>query len=121
MNQPATVAAVQAAVRACPPGVQLLVCGAGTKLGLSNPPLTGSPHATASVGLSGLLEYEPSEFTFTAWAGTPWRQVRELLAGHGQYLPFDPPLVERGATLGGTIAAGLSGPGRYRYGGARDF
>src|SRR5688500_13334503 len=30
-------------------------------------------------------------------------------------------LVERGATLGGTVAAGLSGPGRYRYGGVRDF
>jgi glycolate oxidase FAD binding subunit len=47
--------------------------------------------------------------------------VQAQLASHGQYLPFDPPLVERGATLGGTVAAGLSGPGRYRYGGVRDF
>jgi glycolate oxidase FAD binding subunit len=44
-----------------------------------------------------------------------------MLAERGQYLPFDPPLASAGATLGGTIAAGLSGPGRYRYGGARDF
>jgi len=36
-------------------------------------------------------------------------------------LPFDPVLVAAGATLGGTVAAGLSGPGRYRYGGVRDF
>lgn len=40
---------------------------------------------------------------------------------HGQSLPFDPPLVEQGATLGGTIAAGSSGSGRQRYGGVRDF
>jgi glycolate oxidase FAD binding subunit len=43
------------------------------------------------------------------------------LAEHGQYQPFDPLLVDQGATLGGTIAAGVNGPGRYRYGGVRDF
>jgi glycolate oxidase FAD binding subunit len=72
-------------------------------------------------GLSGLLEYQPEEFTFTARAGTPLRDVLPVLAEHGQYLPFDPPLVEGGATLGGTVASGLSGAGRYRYGGVRDF
>ena len=44
-----------------------------------------------------------------------------MLAEKGQYMPFDPPLAERGATVGGTVAAGLSGAGRYRYGGIRDF
>ena len=39
----------------------------------------------------------------------------------GQYLPFDPMLSAAGATIGGTVAAGISGPGRYRYGGIRDF
>src|SRR4029079_11399792 len=39
----------------------------------------------------------------------------------GQYLPFDPKCVEAGATLGGTVASGLSGPGRFRFGGLRDF
>ena len=70
---------------------------------------------------SGVLEYEPSEFTFTALAGTSIASLEELLADHGQYLPFDPPLGQAGATLGGTLAAGLSGPGRFRYGGVRDF
>lgn len=69
----------------------------------------------------GVLEYEPSEFTFTALAGTPVSEVVDLLATNGQYLPFDPMLVSRGATLGGTIAANTAGPGRYRYGGIRDF
>lgn len=72
-------------------------------------------------GFSGILEYEPGEYTFTARAGTPLADVAAALAENDQYLPFDPPLVQAGATLGGTVAAGLSGAGRYRYGGVRDF
>jgi glycolate oxidase FAD binding subunit len=68
-----------------------------------------------------VLEYDPSEFTFTALAGTRLSEVGAHLARHGQYLPFDPPFIETGATLGGTVAAGLSGSGRYHYGSLRDF
>jgi glycolate oxidase FAD binding subunit len=71
--------------------------------------------------LTGIIEYDPGEYTFTAYAGTRLSEIAASLAEHGQYMPFDPPLVESGATLGGTIAAGLSGSGRYRYGGLRDF
>ena len=71
--------------------------------------------------LSGILEYEPGEYTFTALAGTPLREIEAALAQHNQFMPFDPPLVQAGATLGGTVATGLSGSGRYRYGGVRDF
>lgn len=71
--------------------------------------------------LTGIIEYEPSEFTFTAYAGTPIAEVAEALAGQDQYLPFDPLLSAAGATLGGTVAAGIAGPGRLRYGGIRDF
>ncbi len=72
-------------------------------------------------GLAGMVEYAPGEFVFTARAGTPLAEIRAELREHGQYLPFDPPLVEAGATLGGTVATGLSGSGRHRYGGLRDF
>jgi glycolate oxidase FAD binding subunit len=72
-------------------------------------------------GLSGIQEYTPSEYTFTAKAGTTIAEINQALASNRQFLPFDPPFVEQGATLGGTIAAGLSGSGRYRYGGVRDF
>ncbi len=58
---------------------------------------------------------------FTALAGTPLAEVQAALAEHGQYLPFDPPLAAAGATLGGAVATGLSGSGRRRYGGVRDF
>ncbi|HEX6304915.1 MAG TPA: FAD-binding protein [Anaerolineales bacterium] len=92
--------------------------------GRSKSGLTGRANGAAIVdmtGLSGIVEYDASEFTITALAGTPVVEVVEILAAHGQYLPFDPVLVEVGATLGGTVASGLSGPGRYRYGGVRDF
>ncbi|MDR5683299.1 MAG: FAD-binding protein [Armatimonadota bacterium] len=93
--------------------------GGGTKTALSAP-ADGETVVDMS-GLTGVVEYDPGEFTFSALAGTPVREVEALLAQHGQYLPFDPPLAAAGATLGGTVAAGLSGPRRYRYGGVRDF
>ena len=96
---------------------RLLAVGAGTKLKLSA--VDGVKVSTS--GLSGILEYDASEFTFTALAGTPVREIAAALKERGQYLPFDPMLAEAGATLGGTVAAGLSGPGRFRFGGIRDF
>ena len=117
--RPASIAEVQDAVRAAPPGAGILARGRGTKPPLSTP-REGAVALDVS-GLSGISEYEPGEFTFTALAGTPIAEIDAALAEHGQFLPFDPPLVEAGATLGGTVAAGLSGPGRYRYGGVRDF
>ena len=71
--------------------------------------------------LAGIVEHTPEECTFTALAGTRISDIERLLAQHGQYLPFDPPLALAGATLGGTVAAGVNGSCRYRYGGARDF
>ncbi len=111
-----TIIEVQQAVAAA---TRVVVRGAGTKPALT-PPTDGATELVMT-GLSGVLEYDPAEFTFTALAGTPVAEVRELLAEHGQYLPFDPLLADRGATLGGTLASGLSGPGRYRFGGLRDF
>lgn len=70
---------------------------------------------------TGITEYHPSEYTFTAKAGTTLREINETLRAKGQYLPFDPPFSADGATLGGTVAANLSGPGRFRFGGVRDF
>ncbi len=69
----------------------------------------------------GIIEYEPSEYTFSAYAGTRLDTINQMLSENGQFLPFDPPLIKHGGTLGGTVATNLSGPGRYRYGGVRDF
>lgn len=99
--------------------VRLLPRAGGTKPALSTPARGEQP--LDMTAFSGMLEYVPEEFTFTAYAGTRLAEIAHSLSQNGQFLPFDPPLVERGATLGGTVASGLSGSGRYRYGGVRDF
>ncbi len=115
-NSPRTPQEVASAVRDTP---HLIPAGAGTKPRLSQPP---PGFAVLDLrGLTGIVAYEPGEYTFTALAGTPLSEIASALARNGQHLPFDPPFADSGATLGGAIASGLSGPGRYRYGGLRDF
>lgn len=98
---------------------RVLPRGGGTKPALSTP--ARGETVLDMTGMSGVIEYYPEEFTFTALAGTRLADIISLLSNNGQYLPFDPPLVGRGATLGGTVASGLSGSGRFRFGGIRDF
>lgn len=114
--QPADVAALAEAVRSAP---RVIAVGAGTKSRLSK--VADEIVRISTTRLSGMVDYEPSEFTFTALAGTPLKTIVAALGERGQYLPFDPMLADAGATLGGTVAAGLSGPGRWRFGGLRDF
>src|SRR5206468_1605473 len=111
---PASIDELAEIVSSCP---RLLAIGAGTKPRLSEVDVT----KVSMSRMRGIVEYEPTEFTFTALAGTLLQELESTLASRGQYLPFDPLLTEAGATLGGTVAAGLSGPGRIRFGGLRDF
>src|SRR5688572_28956844 len=113
---PTSVSELVDAVRA---SRRAIAIGAGTKPRLSQVPEEFSRISTRLV--RGIIDYEPSEFTFTALAGTPLKTIAAELSQSGQYLPFDPLLADAGATLGGTVAAGLSGPGRFRFGGLRDF
>ena len=114
------VAALRDALReARQGGARVLPRGAGTKPALS---ATANGVDTLDVApLRGIVQHDPAELTLTARAGTPVRELAGALGAHGQYLPFDPPLVEAGATLGGSVAAGASGSGRHRHGGVRDF
>ncbi|MGQ0736403.1 MAG: FAD-binding protein [Acidobacteriota bacterium] len=106
---------VQAALRTQP---AVRVRGGGTK----SSPLATSETCTLSLArLTGVTDYSPAEGVVSALAGTPVSVLAAALASHRQWLPFDPPLVRAGATIGGTVAAGVSGPGRCRYGGVRDF
>lgn len=113
---PGTMEEVASAVAGAP---RIRVRGGGSKSALADTPADAV--LIDMRRLSGIVEYDPGEYTFTALAGTPVAEVRRRLGQHGQTLPFDPPLEACGATLGGTVAAGLSGSGRYRYGGVRDF
>jgi glycolate oxidase FAD binding subunit len=71
--------------------------------------------------LSGIVDYEPTELVLTARAGTPLAEIEAALAQRNQALPFEPPRFGGGGTLGGAIAAGLSGPRRPYAGAVRDF
>jgi glycolate oxidase FAD binding subunit len=71
--------------------------------------------------LTGIVDYQPKELVLTARAGTPLADIEAQLAEQNQMLAFEPPHFGGGATLGGSIAAGLSGPRRPYAGAARDF
>ena len=70
---------------------------------------------------AGIVSYDPTELVVTARAGTPLRELETLLAGQGQMLAFEPPHFGDGATVGGVVASGLSGPRRATSGSVRDF
>jgi glycolate oxidase FAD binding subunit len=72
-------------------------------------------------GYTGIVSYEPSELVITARCGTPLSELEQTLAAHGQFLAFEPPRFGGDPTIGGVIAAGLSGPRRASAGAARDF
>jgi glycolate oxidase FAD binding subunit len=113
---PSSVAAFAEAVRVTP---NLIVVGGGTKPRLAE---ANSIYTRVSTsGLCGIVEYQPDEYTITVLAGTPLREVIATLKAKGQFLPFDPLFVKAGATIGGAVAAGANGPGRFRFGGIRDF
>ena len=104
-------------------GRPLALVGNGTKSFLGRTAV-GEPLALG--GHRGILSYQPTELVITARAGTPLGEIESALAEHGQMLSFEPPHFAdpaRGpdATLGGTIACGLSGPARASAGAARDL
>ena len=72
-------------------------------------------------GYAGIVSYEPSELVVTARGGTPLGELEAVLAENAQMLAFEPPHFGPGATLGGCVAAGLSGPRRVAAGALRDF
>jgi len=72
-------------------------------------------------GYSGIVAYEPTELVVTARCGTSLSQLEKILEASGQCLAFEPPHFGPDATIGGCVAAGLSGPRRASAGALRDF
>ena len=70
---------------------------------------------------AGIVDYEPTELVITARCGTPLAEIEAALAERGQMLAFEPPHFGAGATFGGAVASGLSGPRRAHGGALRDF
>jgi glycolate oxidase FAD binding subunit len=93
--------------------------GAGIHQHLVAPP---PPDALrlGTTALDRVLEHVPADLTLTVQAGARLGQVQAVLAGHGQWLPWDPP-GGAAATIGGLLACGLAGPLRQAYGTPRDW
>lgn len=103
----------------------LEVVGGGSKRQIGRP--SQSDVTLDLSGLSGVTLYEPEELVLSARAGTPLAEIETLVAARGQELAFEPidygPLLggpANAATIGGVIAANLSGPRRLKAGAARD-
>lgn len=99
-------------------GTPLSIRGHGTKQ-FCAPAMEGT--ALDASAHRGIIAYEPTELVLTARAGTALADIEAALAGNNQMLGFEPPHFGAGATLGGTLACGLSGPRRPYAGAARDF
>lgn len=84
-------------------------------------PMAGDIATLDTTEYAGVVAYEPSELVVTARAGTPLAELDALLTAHGQCLAFEPPHFGPHATVGGMVAAGLSGPARASVGSVRDF
>lgn len=96
----------------------LRIRGGGTKDFYGEPP-RGEPLSSAE--LQGIVSYEPSELVVTVRAGTPLAALEAELGAQGQCLAFEPPRLGEGGTVGGMVAAGLSGPARASVGAVRDY
>jgi glycolate oxidase FAD binding subunit len=115
-------AAVQSVLAA---GMTAEIVGHGSKRAISRAAQTDLTLDLS--GLTGVTLYEPEELVLSAHAGTPLAEIEALVAAQGQQLAFEPmdygPILGGAAgrgTIGGTLAANLSGPRRVKAGAARD-
>ena len=104
-------------------GTRLHIRGGGTRAGLGHA-VTGQ--LVDTTGLKGVSLYEPGALTIVAAAGTPLDTIEKMLAKEGQRLPFEP-MDHRAmygkngkSTIGGVVAANISGPRRIQAGACRD-
>ena len=97
---------------------QLAVVGGGSK-SFYGREIAGEPLSMSVY--SGIIEYQPTELVITAKSGTPIETINRILEENNQKLGFEPPVFGSSSTLGGVIAAGLSGPARPYSGGIQDF
>ena len=114
-TEPLTAAVAAASER----GHSLTIVGSGSKSGSPNGFPDGSEQVSTA-GHEGVIDYRPDELVVTARAGSKLDDIASILADAGQALHFEPPIFDGRGTLGGSVAAGLSGPGRPWFGSVRD-
>jgi glycolate oxidase FAD binding subunit len=118
VEHPRTVAEAAALLQGTQGSV--LLRGGGTKLDWAG--RVAAPELVLdTTELRGVLTHNPGDMTASVRAGTTLTELQDHVARSGQWLALDPPTAGAGATVGGLLAAGDSGPSRLRYGGLRDL
>ena len=118
--RPQDAAAVSAVLRiASERGLRVVPRGGGTFIGLGNAP-AGLDVVLDLSAMDRVVEYRPRDLTVTVEAGMTVAAMQRVLDEQRQIVALDPPLPET-ATVGGTLAANVTGPRRFRYGAARDI
>jgi glycolate oxidase FAD binding subunit len=92
--------------------------GGGTKMHLGDPPAS-LDLIVSTARMDEVIEYVPGDQVVRVEAGIKLEDLQDHLSGSNQMLAIDPP--ERGATIGGIVAANSSGPRRFKYGSIRDL
>jgi len=118
MDQDTHSALQRQIIEALGAGTALAIRGSGSKTFLGR---KAQGNVLSVADHRGIISYEPTELVLTARAGTPLDELEAALAERQQMLAFEPPHYGPAATLGGTVAAGLSGPRRPFVGACRDF
>ncbi|THJ30790.1 glycolate oxidase subunit GlcE [Lampropedia aestuarii] len=113
----ALLAQVQEAIAQRQP---LRIAGSGSKDFYGRPLDTSLPSLDVT-GHCGIVSYDPTELIITARAGTTLAELNATLERGGQMLACEAPAFGPGATVGGMVATGLSGPRRPWAGAVRDF
>jgi glycolate oxidase FAD binding subunit len=114
----ASAALLEQVNRALAQGTPLRIQGGDSKAFLGRP-VAGEPLDIRAH--RGIVGYDPTELVVTVRAGTPLAELEAALDAAGQMLPCEPPHLGAGATVGGMVACGLSGPRRPWAGAVRDL
>jgi glycolate oxidase FAD binding subunit len=125
IERPTSAEGVQAMVAAAASaGRRIEVIGGGTKRGIGA--VRDADLVLSLDAMRAVVDYAPEELVITVQPGARLADLEKLVASHGQMLPFEPPHFSRllgikgKPTIGGAVAANLSGPRRIRAGAARD-
>ena len=97
-------------------GRKLQIVGGGTRAEIGAP---RQAERLDMAGFSGVIDYDPAELVLTAGAATPLAEIEALIASNNQMLAFEPHGAP-GSTIGGVVAAGVSGSRRVSRGAVRD-
>jgi glycolate oxidase FAD binding subunit len=120
LHRPSSTGELSAQIRhAASSAAALYPIGGQTMLALGNTPAKHG-HAIDMRGLAQVIDFPARDMTITVQAGITIRQLQEIIAPENLRLPIDVAQADR-ATLGGVIAANVSGPRRFGYGTLRDY